>query len=99
MPAAKDDSATFALLGTDTGVVGPLTFPGFPGVWHVGDEKTAKELGFDTDDEAREALVRANAPVTEMAGDRKKQPPKAIVEEVEQEMKDEQKLADKRNEV
>jgi hypothetical protein len=96
---AKDDSATFALIATDTGNAGPHTFPGFPGVWMVGDEKTAKELGFDTDDEAREALVRANSPVTEMVGGKAKPPPKAVVEEVEDEMKAEQKLADKRNEV
>jgi hypothetical protein len=99
MPA-KDESATFALLATDTGVSGPLTFPGFPGIWNVGETKTAKQLGFDTDEEAREALIRANAPVSEVdASGRRKPVPSSVRQKVEEKLESEDELAEARGEV
>lgn len=96
----KDESATFALLASDTGTVGPMTFPGFPGVWNVGDTKTAQEMGFETDEEAREALARSGAHVVEVdAAGRRKGIPASVQQKVEEQQEAEAELAEARDEV
>lgn len=70
MPA-KDDSAVFSFAGSDTAMDGPLVFHGFPGIWYLGDEKSAKELGFETDEEARDALEASGAPLKEVGASKK----------------------------
>lgn len=46
---------------------GPFTFAGvFPGEWTLGEPLRISELGFDSDDDARDALAEAGVPLEEI---------------------------------
>lgn len=67
----SNEAAAFTLTALDTGTAGPVTFPGFPGVWHVGETKTSDELGLDPD-EARRLVDELDLPLVEANGAAKK---------------------------